>query len=332
MDYERYMHRALTLAANGEGSVSPNPMVGAVIVGPDGNIIGEGWHRKYGEAHAEVNACNSVPAELYDLFPESTIFVTLEPCSHYGKTPPCSDLLISKRFKRVIIGSADPFHKVDGHGIKKLRDAGIEVIVGVLEKECRALNKTFFFSHTHARPFVTLKWAQSSDGWMDSKTHHPYRFSNDITQTLIHRLRGLNDAILTSTRTVEADDPRLDSRYWNSCRCPKPVIVGSRMPEKEFRLFRNPDLISYVGTGLELNEILEDLYSTHGFTSVLVEAGPRLLAEFINRNLWQEARVEVGHDLLGDEGIHKAPIGLPAPRSAEDIGNNTFYHYVNFTI
>lgn len=332
MDYEIYMRRALDLAAKGRGLVSPNPMVGAVVVAPDGKIIGEGWHRRYGEAHAEVNACNSVEPDNRHLISQSTIFVTLEPCSHYGKTPPCADLLVRKQFKRVVIGATDPFHKVHGNGIKKLVDAGIEVVTGVLVNECKALNKTFFFAHTNTRPFVTIKWAQSADGWMDSKSHRPYRFSNDISQTLTHRLRTLNDAILTSTRTVDADNPRLDARFWQIDSSLRPVIVGSVKPSNDSAILKSPNLINYIGSDLSLNEILSDLYVSYGVTSVLLEAGPRLLQEFIDGNLWEEARVEVNPVILGSEGLHASPKGLPIAIGNERIGDNLIFHYANYSL
>ena len=302
-----YMKRALHLARNGEGFVSPNPMVGAVIVAPEGKIIGEGWHRKFGEAHAEVNACLAVSEENEKLLHESTIYVTLEPCSHYGKTPPCADLLVRKRFKRVVIGLKDPFSEVDGHGIQRLREAGIEVTVGVMEKECRELNKVFLTAHTLHRPYIILKWAQSADGWMDSHSRHPFKFSTPLTQTLVHQLRANCDAIITSTKTVKADNPLLDIRYWPHGRRPKTFVAN-----------RN-----------NFKEILRNIYEDHHFISVLIEAGPTMLTSILSEGLWDEARVEVNPVELGKDGMAKAPAVLPAPFDAEKIDGNTIYRYLN---
>ena len=211
---EIYMRRALELAALGCGYVSPNPMVGAVIVGPDGRVIGEGWHRRYGGWHAEVNAVSSVRPSDEHLLEKSTIYVTLEPCSHYGKTPPCAELLVRKRFHRVVLGTIDPFAKVRGRGIAMLRDAGIEVRIGVLEPECRALNAHFFTAHENGRPYITLKWAQSADGYIGLADGSPIRLSTPLTSVLVHRQRSLHDAILVGSGTMLSDHPRLDVRLW----------------------------------------------------------------------------------------------------------------------
>ncbi|MDE6339807.1 MAG: bifunctional diaminohydroxyphosphoribosylaminopyrimidine deaminase/5-amino-6-(5-phosphoribosylamino)uracil reductase RibD, partial [Muribaculaceae bacterium] len=214
----KYMRRALELARNGAGFVSPNPMVGAVIVAPDGRIIGEGWHARYGGPHAEVNAVAAVRPEDEPLLPQSTIYVTLEPCSHYGKTPPCSKLLIEKKLKRVVIGMKDPFKEVQGRGIKMLRDAGIEVVENVLEDECRALNRRFITAHERKRPYVQLKWAESADGFIAAVSPEgkpvPVKFSTPETLVEMHRERALADAIMVGTNTLLADDPSLTSRLW----------------------------------------------------------------------------------------------------------------------
>ncbi|MDE6556831.1 MAG: bifunctional diaminohydroxyphosphoribosylaminopyrimidine deaminase/5-amino-6-(5-phosphoribosylamino)uracil reductase RibD, partial [Duncaniella sp.] len=186
-----FMQRALELAKNGALDASPNPMVGAVIVDAGGKIIGEGWHRRCGEGHAEVNAIASVADE--SLLKDSTIYVTLEPCSHYGKTPPCADLIISKGIPRVVVGCLDPFPEVSGRGIARLREAGIEVVTGVLEEECRKLNEKFITAHTLQRPFITLKWAESADGYLDA------RISTPFTRMLAHKLRATSDAILVGS-------------------------------------------------------------------------------------------------------------------------------------
>lgn len=327
LDYHRYMERAIELARNGMGMVSPNPMVGAVIVARDGTILGEGWHRKFGLAHAEVNAFNSVKPEQEHRLAEATMFVTLEPCAHHGKTPPCADLIVEKKVKSVVVGARDPFHRVDGRGIERLREAGIDVAVGIMEKECVELNKTFFFAHTHGRPYVTLKWAQSADGWTDSRSTHPYRFSSPLSQTLVHRLRSLNDAIITSTATATADNPRLDTRLTPGARTPVPVVMGRSDITKATNLRANPRLLRFEWHDIEAT--LVALYREHNVTSVLVEAGPTLLQTFIDSQLWNEARVEVNPVRLGADGIHKAPVLPAVPHSCETIENNTVYYYRN---
>lgn len=285
---EKYMMRCLQLARNGRQNAQPNPMVGAVIV-HEGRIIGEGYHVRCGEGHAEVNACASVRPEDEKLLRESTIYVSLEPCSHYGKTPPCADLLVRKGFKRCVIGCQDPFAKVRGRGIQKLRDAGIEVTVGVLEAACRDLNKCFMTFHGQHRPYVTLKWAQSADGFIDG------HISNTYTQMLCHKRRAEHQAILVGRRTFEVDHPSLTTREWYG-PSPRRYVVSSRslvLPEG-FTLLQTNDV----------SDMLSRLYAD-GIQSVLVEGGARLLQSFIDSGLWDEAYVEVGDTCL--HGTVEAP-------------------------
>lgn len=311
-----YMSRALQLAANGLGAVSPNPMVGAVIVAPDGRIIGEGYHRCLGHAHAEVNAVSSVDPADRPLIPESTIYVTLEPCSHYGKTPPCAQLLVSESFRRVVIGSQDPFDKVAGRGIEILREAGIEVSVGLLQNECQSLNAHFFTAHTLHRPFVTLKWAQSSDGFMDHKrsdSASPVTFSTPLGKVLVHRLRANHDAIGVGSGTAMADCPRLDVREWTGNN-PRRITFDRRGRVGS----PTPDLADY----------LHKLYS-EGITSILVEGGPTLLKSFIKLNIWDLARIEVSPLPLNQKGCAPAPSLPGIPVSSRRISSNTIYYYSN---
>ena len=214
---EKYMARCIQLARCGRNHAAPNPMVGAVIV-CNGHIIGEGYHIRCGEAHAEVNAVRSVRPEDKPLLKQSTIYVSLEPCSHYGKTPPCADLIISCGIPRVVVGCVDPFSEVAGRGIRKLRDAGINVTVGVLEKECLELNRRFIINHTEKRPYVILKWAQSTDGYIDrhrsSADEPPVTFSNAHTSMLVHRQRAGVQAIMVGRRTALLDNPSLTVRLW----------------------------------------------------------------------------------------------------------------------
>ena len=277
---ERYMRRALCLAGSGLLDASPNPMVGAVLVDPSGKIIGEGWHRRCGEGHAEVNAVASVADT--SLLCNATMYVTLEPCSHYGKTPPCASLIIEKGIPRVVIGCLDPFEKVAGRGVRMLKDAGVEVVTGCLEKECLELNEKFVASHRRKRPFVTLKWAESADGYIDGKISTP------LTSMLTHRLRATHDAILVGSGTVLADNPRLDTRLYAG-HSPLRVILDRRG-----RVMDAVDGTTIIYREFSsLNDVLEDLYK-RGITSVLVEGGAELHRSFIDSGLWDAMRIERG--------------------------------------
>lgn len=285
---ELYISRCIQLALNGHQNSQPNPMVGAVIV-HNGRIIGEGYHIRCGEGHAEVNACASVKPEDEHLLPESTIYVSLEPCSHYGKTPPCAELLVSKHFRRCVIGCQDPFAKVQGRGIQRLRDAGIEVTVGVLEEQCKALNTRFMTYHSLHRPCVTLKWAQSANGYIDG------HISNQYTQMLCHKRRAEHQSILVGRRTFEIDSPTLTTRQWYG-PSPKRYVVSSQplsLPEG-FTLIQSTDV----------KEILTRLYED-GIQTVLVEGGSALLHSFILSGLWDECYVEQGTQAI--EGNVPAP-------------------------
>ncbi len=286
---EKYMRRCIQLARNGRMNAQPNPMVGAVIVHDD-RIIGEGYHVRCGEGHAEVNACASVKKEDEHLLRESTIYVSLEPCSHYGKTPPCADLLVSKGFKRCVIGCQDPFAKVQGRGIQKLREVGIDVSVGVLEEECKALNKRFMTFHGKQRPFVTLKWAESEDGFIDG------HISNTYTQMVCHKRRAEHQAILVGRKTWEADKPSLTVREWYGSS-PKRYVVSSQS-------LTLPDGFHLIQT-TRVEGILKRLYED-GIQTVLVEGGAELLQSFIDSGEWDECYVEKGDLTLC--GRVKAPV------------------------
>ncbi len=283
----KYMRRALELARFGEGNVSPNPMVGAVIVAPDGKIIGEGWHRKFGGPHAEVNAVNSVHPDDQPLLHESTIYVTLEPCSHYGKTPPCSKLLIEKQFKRAVIGMTDPFKEVSGRGIRMLREAGIEVIENFLEKECREINRRFVTAHTLKRPYILLKWAQSSDMFIAPENSR-IALSNPASLVLMHKERALYDAIMVGTNTILIDNPSLTNRLWSG-NSPKPAIIDSERLDTT-RLNLKPEII--LSRERSLDENMHLLYSDFKITSLMVEGGSTLLQRFIDADLFDELRIE----------------------------------------
>lgn len=310
------MRRALQLAAAGRRHTSPNPMVGAVITAPDGRIIGEGWHRRFGGPHAEVNAVASVAHAHRRLFPESTVYVTLEPCSHYGKTPPCAKMLIECGFRRVVVAAGDPNPKVSGRGIAMLRQAGIRVDQGLLADESRRLNVAFHTAHTLRRPYVQLKWACSADGFIDARRQPgqgAHRFSSPLTATLNHLRRAEFDAIAVGAGTVIADSPALTVRGVAG-RSPQAVIFDRHgiVPSDNPLLIREKPAI-IIGDA-PLHHALHSLYADHGITSILVEGGSSLLQSFIDADLWDAARIEVAPCTLGALGTVRAPRlpGVPA--------------------
>ena len=294
IDDEKYMHRCIQLARNGQQNAKPNPMVGAVIVSADGRIIGEGYHVRCGEGHAEVNAFASVRSEDEPLLSRATMYVSLEPCSHYGKTPPCADLIIKKGVRRVVVGCIDEFAEVQGRGIQKLRDAGITVEVGVLEKECKDLNRRFFTFHREKRPYIILKWAQTANGFIDDH-FKPVQISNDFTKMLSHKLRAEEDAILVGRVTEERDHPQLTVRDWRGPD-PKRLVIDRSHP---------------------LN--LESLHA-HNIQSLIVEGGAQTLNSFLKKSLWDEIRVETNLSMAVTEGT-RAP---QLPANAIAIENQRF--------
>ena len=321
---ETYMSRALQLAKNGFGRVSPNPMVGAVVVA-DGRIIGEGFHRQWGHAHAEVNAIASVNEADRRLLRQSTIYVTLEPCSHYGKTPPCSKLIIDTGIPRVVVGCLDPFKEVSGRGIKMLREAGVDVTTGVLERQCQWINRKFMTAHTLRRPYVTLKWAESADRFVDSDgSREKAVISSPTTLTLMHRERTGYDAIMVGANTVRRDNPSLLPRLWPG-RKPLRVVMShdscSDLADRQIFSDGNRTLLysssghtlPNTGEGVEeaclpesIADTLADLYR-RGVTSLLVEGGPSLHRAFLDNGIWDEARVERSDAIFGS-GVESAPM------------------------
>lgn len=297
---ETYMQRCLELARQGELLAAPNPMVGAVIVHGD-RIIGEGYHACCGRAHAEVNAVNAVRPADRPLLRESTLYVSLEPCSHYGKTPPCARLIIRCGIPRVVVGCQDPFAKVQGRGIRMLREAGVEVTVGVLEEACRELNRKFIVFHEQQRPYITLKWARSRDGFIDRWHDDPAadqasaRLSTPHTQISVHHLRARHKAILVGHNTLRTDHPRLNLRAWCGTD-PQPVVLG-RVAEGE--------LPAGWQAFADIDTLLESLHRQN-LQSLLVEGGAQTLQAFIDRGLWDEAFEELSCTTLGS--------GIPAPR------------------
>lgn len=322
---ELFMKRALELAALGCEWVSPNPMVGCVIV-HDGKIIGEGFHQKYGEPHAEVNAINSVSDK--SLLRNSTVYVTLEPCSHFGKTPPCADLLIQHKVKGVIICNKDPFPEVAGKGIEKLKAAGIEVKQGLLESEGLFLNRRFFKAHTKGLPYITIKWAETADGFVALPDGKPLAISNTTSNISVHRWRAEEDGIMVGTNTVLADNPKLNARHWPEGRNPVRIIIDKELKlEKSFSVFdqsqktlvynfhknENLENLEFIKISPEdfLLNILKDLKSK-GVNSILVEGGPQLIQSFFQENHFDEIRL-IKSDSVLKEGINapKVPSGIP---------------------
>lgn len=300
---EHYMLRCLELARMGIGSVSPNPLVGCVIV-KAGKIIGEGWHKKYGDAHAEVNAVNSVKDK--NQLAGSTVYVNLEPCSHFGKTPPCADLLINHKVSRVVIASTDTNTLVGGKGIAKLKAAGIAVTQGVLDREGRELNKRFFTFHEKQRPYIILKWAQTLDGFIARSTYESKWISNEQSRQLVHKWRSEEDAVLVGTKTAAHDNPILTVRNWSG-RNPVRIVIDRflRLPDKLslfdgsvkticYNLLKHEEHPNLLLIRLPENNFIESLLEhlvSIGIQSVIVEGGSTTLSLFINAGLWDEARV-----------------------------------------
>lgn len=318
---EKYIRRCIELASNGLCNAAPNPMVGAVIV-HNGKIIGEGYHAKCGEGHAEVNAIRSVKDET--LLKETTIYVSLEPCSHYGKTPPCADLIISKGIPRVVVGCIDPFSQVSGRGIRKLREAGIDVTVGVLEEECKNLIRRFVTFNTQKRPYITLKWAESADGYIDINRENgsPVVLSTPVTSMYVHKQRAEHKAILVGRRTALLDNPSLTTRNWYGKSPLRLVIDRNLTLPAELKLFDHstPTMVftekqkkpennlEYVALDFSkdiLPQICTVLYDRK-IQSLLVEGGTTLLQSFIDSELWDEIFVEHSEKVLY-EGV-KSPI------------------------
>lgn len=331
------MERALQLARCGEGFTSPNPMVGAVIVAR-GRVIGEGYHRRCGGPHAEVWAVRSVSQADRALLSEATIYVTLEPCSHYGKTPPCAAMLVNERIGCVVIGCLDPNPKVSGRGVEMLRRAGIEVVAGVLEEECFALNRRFMIAQTLGRPYVLLKWAASADGFLDRRRRpheSPEKFSTPLTLQQMHRFRGLHDAVLVGSGTVMADNPSLTVRYIAGLQ-PRPVVLDLHgRVSASARIFSTPGCILFTSAKradipsgvtqivmtapMTMTLLLAELRKL-GVSSVIVEGGAGLLTSFISEGCWDDARIEIAPRNLGDAGVCRmaVPAGSKSYVDADD--------------
>ncbi len=331
MNHEMYMLRCIELAVLGLGNVAPNPMVGSVIVHND-KIIGEGYHKKFGEPHAEVNAINAVSAENKKLLPESTIYVSLEPCSHFGKTPPCADLIIANKIPRVVIGGKDPNPQVSGKGIHKLREVGIEVIENVLEEKAAEVNKRFITYHRKHRPYIILKWAQTIDGMFSEANDKQTWISNHLSQELVHKWRSEEQAVMVGTQTALIDNPQLNVRMWQG-RNPVRIVIDRdlKLPDdlhifdKHQRTIVFTEKNAPANSKLEykhigfnddpLNEMMQHLF-VNQIISVMVEGGEKLISSLLSENLWDEARVIIGNKIFG-EGV-KAP-AMPKNLVTDDM-------------
>ena len=348
--HEKYINRCIQLAENGLGTTYPNPLVGSVIVYKE-KIIGEGWHKRAGEAHAEVIAINSVKDK--SLLNKATIYVSLEPCNHYGKTPPCSDLIIASGIKKIVIGNIDPFKEVSGKGIKKLMDAGCQVIVGILDEKCAALNKRFFTFHKKKRPFIILKWAESVDGFLapldlkELKERRPIWITNNYSKQLVHKWRSEEASILVGTNTAVKDDPELNTRLWKGNNPVRIVLdkklripTDSKLLDGSIKtiIFTGKD--SFIPQDTSENMIYEkidynknmpaqvcDILYKYNLQSVIIEGGSTTLQSFIDAEIWDEARVFTGEKHF-KEGI-KAPNLNGKLYNKQEILGDTLRYYTH---
>lgn len=342
--HELYMHRCIELARLGAGYVAPNPMVGSVLVYED-RIIGEGYHQQYGHPHAEVNCINSVKEENRDFIKKSLIYVSLEPCAHFGKTPPCADLIIKNKIPTVIVGCRDPFGKVEGKGIEKLRNAGIEVITGVLENECKELNNRFFTFHTKKRPYVILKWAQSKNQKIANADFSRVLISSQYTNRLVHKWRSEEFAIMVGTNTALYDNPTLNTRHSTG---PDPVrlvvdmdlrlpndlqIFDKKQKTIVFNLVKREEQENLLYYKLDeqlsfVSSLMKACYDLQ-IQSVLIEGGTKLLLSFIKEQLWDEARVIENGQLIIDNGLDAPVLSNHSLVETENILTDIISYYKN---
>lgn len=342
--HEIFMQRCLDLALKGIGNVAPNPMVGAVLV-YNNRIIGEGYHIEYGQAHAEVNCINSVVEQDRHLISASTLYVSLEPCSHFGKTPPCTNLILANKIPRVVIGSRDPYKEVNGKGIAMLREKGVEVICPVLEKEANWMNRRFFHYHQYKRPYIILKWAESANGWMGKKGSE-IAISNSFSQKLVHRWRMEEAAILVGTQTALTDNPRLNNRFYPG---PSPVrmVIDKKLilPKHTYLLndgkpaivfnelvSTRDGVVNFVQLPKGNNWISEMLHYAyqHQLQSILVEGGASLLQSFLDADCWDEIRVITSAeaiDLTNEIGVKAPSLNGAVPDSVSSIGDDSILYF-----
>jgi diaminohydroxyphosphoribosylaminopyrimidine deaminase / 5-amino-6-(5-phosphoribosylamino)uracil reductase len=341
--HETYIRRCIELATLGAGNVAPNPMVGAVLV-HNGQIIGEGYHKVYGGAHAEVNCIASVTEKNKHLIPDAAIYVSLEPCAHYGKTPPCADLIIREKIKKVFVGTRDPFVEVNGKGIEKLSSAGVEVASGILETECKDLNKRFFTFHTRHRPYIILKWAQTADHKIGNAGNNRLIITNEFTNRIVHRWRSEEAGIMAGTNTVLLDDPQLTNRLWHGHN-PVRVIVDMdlRLPSSlhvfdgsvktivfnTLKHQENDNLVFYqVTRDVNLvHQVVNGLYQMK-ILSVMIEGGARLIQSFIDEGMWDEARVITNRSLILNHGVASPLLTDALIRTEELSGEDQINTYI----
>ncbi|MCC9136611.1 bifunctional diaminohydroxyphosphoribosylaminopyrimidine deaminase/5-amino-6-(5-phosphoribosylamino)uracil reductase RibD [Pontibacter silvestris] len=338
-----YMRRALELARLGNGYTSPNPMVGCVVV-HKGQIIGEGWHRQYGGPHAEVNAIASV--EDKSLLPKSRVYVTLEPCSHYGKTPPCADLLINSGVRDVVICNTDPNPLVAGRGIKKLFDAGAQVKVGVLEQEGFEVNKRFFTFHSEKRPYIFLKWAETADGFIAGVNYKQEQISGAPAKRLAHKWRTEEQAIMVGSRTALYDNPQLSTRFWSG-KNPLRIVIDKQLllPAHLYLFDRKQPTVVYNSQKQEeahanlhyvqlseqepfLPQIMQDLHKRN-ILSVMVEGGTFLLESMLQANLWDEAHVFKNTSKALSTGIKAPAMVYGQLQNVQNLGSDLLFHYLS---
>lgn len=342
VDHPFYMHRCLELARLGAGHVAPNPMVGSILVYQD-RIIGEGYHEKYGEAHAEVNCINSVSDADKRLIEDATLYVSLEPCVHFGKTPPCTDLILKHKIKKVVIGCRDPFEQVDGKGIEKLQNAAVEVVQGVLEKECKELNKRFLTFHQKKRPYIILKWAQSKNNKIANADYSRVWITNVYSNRLVHRWRSEEAGIMVGTNTALQDNPALNTRHWTG---PDPVRLvvdmNLRLPDtlqvfdkkQKTTVFNSmkeeeqDNLIYYkIEKGDSIVKGLLDACYTLNIQSVVIEGGNKLAESFIHENAWDEARVIENSQMIIDNGLRAPVLSNHVLADSESISTDIISYY-----
>lgn len=341
--HDVYMQRCLQLAKLATGRVAPNPMVGAVLV-HSGEVIAEGYHRQYGGPHAEVHCIREALQKHPDKISTATLYVSLEPCAHFGKTPPCADLIIQHKIPKVVIGCRDSFEKVDGKGIARLKAAGVEVITGVLEKEAIALNKAFFTFHRLARPYITVKWAQTANGYISEAGKPRLMISNEYTNRLVHSWRSAHAAIMVGANTALNDDPLLDNRKWMGPSPKKIVFDPNLKVPTNLRLFNTGEVVFVLNTikdavsanvvYLKINkhDLLPDaMRQLHHLNvqSLFVEGGGFLLQSFIKSGIWDEARVVTNRDLLVADGVAAPVLSDPVKMAATILQTDEVVYYKN---
>ena len=354
---EIFMQRCIELALLGAGHVAPNPMVGSVLV-HEGLVVGEGFHKNYGEAHAEVNcvedarrrfARKAVANETFESFARRcTIYVSLEPCAHFGKTPPCADLIIRMNFKKVVVGCRDPFPLVDGKGIEKIRQAGIEVVTGVLEAECRELNCRFFTFHQQKRPYIILKWAASADGFIAASPGKRSFISNELSNRLVHRWRAEESAILIGRKTAILDNPSLTTRLWPGKNPVRLVIDLHSTLSGDLQLFKDGQpvvVFTYAESGAESslqyvqlndeNPVVQQIAEAaheRGLQSLIIEGGAFTLQQFIDVGLWDEARVIRGNHVFLEGGTAAPVLSNAASAQEEQLSSDTISYFRNKSV